>query len=240
MERFIETEQGRMWTTATGAGEPVLLISGGPGMSDYLEPIGELLERDLRVIRFDPRGCGRSDGDSGYGVAEALADIEALRKAYGYEQWLVVGHSWGADLGLAYALEYPESVQKFVSIAGTGIQNDRDWKAAYTRGKEREAEVVPVFSYPVNKEAHRALIDSWRGYIKEPELLSRLSQSQVETFFLTAEKDIRPAWPIRQLACLMPRAQYGEIAGASHYAWLDRADLLQEKLLGFLLGRGDR
>ncbi|GAF18281.1 hypothetical protein JCM19046_2846 [Bacillus sp. JCM 19046] len=62
MERFIETEQGRMWTTATGAGEPVLLISGGPGMSDYLEPIGELLERDLRVIRFDRVGAGVRTG----------------------------------------------------------------------------------------------------------------------------------------------------------------------------------
>lgn len=235
MEKYVHVSGVPLWSYASGSGQPVLLISGGPGVCDYLKPVAGMLERDFQVIRFDPRGCGRSGGSaSSYGLDVGLADLEALRVAYGYDNWLVVGHSWGADLGLAYALRYPESARGLVSLSGTGIQNDRDWKEAYTRGKERVEEMMPAFDYPVNKEVHRALINSWRNYIKEPTLLARLSQSQVETLFLTAQKDIRPSWPIAQLAHLMPRARHAEIDGASHYSWIDAPGELQEELCRFL------
>jgi proline iminopeptidase len=39
-----------------------------------------------------------------------LADIEQLREALGVARWLVVGGSWGATLGLAYATRYRERV----------------------------------------------------------------------------------------------------------------------------------
>ena len=222
IEKYIEVENGSLWTKKVGQGMPVLLISGGPGMCNYLEPVSTLIENICEVILFDPKGCGRSrfDGDDGYDLKSCIDDMEAIRRAYGYEKWVVIGHSWGADIGLAYTLLYPQSIEAFVSISGTGIQNDRDWKEAYNQNKMERKEAMPDFLFEVNKTVHRSLINSWRTFIKKTNLLKQLSQLEVATLFIFAEKDIRPSWPIQQLAALINDAQYIEMPNAGHYIWL--------------------
>jgi len=101
----------------------------------------------------------------------------------------VVGHSWGADFGLAYALTHPQKVQQLVSVADPGIQNDRDWKAAYEAGKDAE----PKFAVAVNEAVKRALLTDWRRFIKARDLLVRLSRLEVPVTFLQPEGDIRPS-----------------------------------------------
>jgi proline iminopeptidase len=77
-------------------------------------------------------------------------------------------HSWGADLGLAYALTYPEAVSRLVHVCGTGLQNDRDWSAAYHAGEaSRPSEPLPG---AYGAELHAALTASWREWIKRPGL----------------------------------------------------------------------
>ncbi len=228
-EKFIEVVNGNLWTKKVGQGIPVLLISGGPGVCNYLEPVAELIEEVCEVIMFDPKGCGRSSfNGNDYDIESCINDMEAIRFAYGYEKWLVIGHSWGADIGLAYTLLYPKSIISFVSISGTGIQNDRDWKDTYNRNKVKFNELMPDFKYEVNKAVHRALLNSWRTYIKNSNLLKQLSQMEVSTLFIYAENDIRPSWPIRQLSTLINHSQFIEIQGAEHYIWLQNKE--SEKL----------
>src|SRR5262249_33269192 len=43
-----------------------------------------------------------------------IADLEVIRKKFGFERWLVAGGSWGATLALAYAEKYPERVSGLV------------------------------------------------------------------------------------------------------------------------------
>ncbi|WP_407272868.1 alpha/beta fold hydrolase [Radiobacillus sp. PE A8.2] len=235
MERYINTENSRLWTSKKGHGIPVILISGGPGICNYMHPVSELIDDISKVIMFDPRGCGRSSNDeNGYGINTTLQDLEKIREAYDIEKWIVIGHSWGADVALAYALSYPESVLKFVSIAGTGIQNDRDWKQAYVRGKTEKMEVVPDISFPVNKIVHRSLIDSWRQYIKSPSLLSDISQLSLPCLFVVAENDIRPSWPIEQITALINHSSFKKVKESGHYIRLDKPHVLKEMLRDFI------
>jgi proline iminopeptidase len=162
----------------------------------------------------------------------ALADLEAFREALGLEHWTVLGHSWGADLGLAYALTYPEKIQHLVSFAGTGIQNDRDWKATYETGKDTE----PKFEIAVNEAVKRTLLTDWRRFIKTPDLLARLSQLEVPVTFLQAENDIRPNWPAAQLAALLPQGRWRTLPGVPHNAWLAHAPQLAQGLKEALAG----
>ena len=182
-------------------------------------------ERNVATANFRHRG-------GPHGVAQAVQDIETLREALKLPHWTVLGHSWGADLGLAYALAHPGRVRHLVSFAGTGVQYDRDWKAAYEAGKHLEAD----FEVEWNPEVHTALRGDWRRYIKEPELFSRLSRSEVSVTFLHMGADIRPGWPARQLAALLPRAAFVELPGASHNAWLETASQLQAALISVLDG----
>jgi len=200
------------------------MLSGGPGCPNYLEPVAAFLP-DWRCFLPDPRGTGKSSGGA-HGLKQALVDLEAFREALGLEHWTVLGHSWGADLGLAYALTHPEKIQHLVSFAGTGVQNDRDWKGAYEASKAAE----PRFEVTVNDAVKRALLTDWRHFIKTPDLLARLSRLEVSVTFLQPEADIRPYWPAAQLAALLPRSRWRTLPGAPHNAWLTHAPQLAQGL----------
>jgi len=86
----------RLWLSDRGEGFPVVLGGGGPGCGDYLEPVAGMIADLARVIRFEPRGCGRSDMAGPYDLATSLADLDAIRASFGIARWLVGGHSAGA------------------------------------------------------------------------------------------------------------------------------------------------
>lgn len=94
-------------------GPVALVLHGGPG-SGFSERLRSFFNPDqFRVIAFDQRGCGRSTprGECRANTtAHALADIEQLRQTLGVARWLVVGGSWGATLGLAYATQHADQV----------------------------------------------------------------------------------------------------------------------------------
>jgi proline iminopeptidase len=81
------------------------------------------------VYRYDQRGCGRSSGGPPWTIEQALDDIEALRHGWNVDDWIVIGHSFGASLALAYGVFFAHRVRGIGYVAGTGI--DPAWHKAY-------------------------------------------------------------------------------------------------------------
>jgi proline iminopeptidase len=212
-----------------GTGRSVVWLPGGPGLNNYLGPVAKAMS-GFRNILADPRGTGSSEGQP-HGLGVAIQDLEDLRRALGLDSWTVVGHSWGADLGLAYGLAHGKSVSSIVSIAGTGVQNDRDWHAAY----ESRIDEEPHGDYQYNPEVHRLLLAEWRSFIKAPDLLARIAALPMPITFLHGTNDIRPSWPGEQLAHLAPDGRYLELADAPHEAWFTHRDALVRVLREILL-----
>ena len=222
---FVPADDGTpLHLECSGVGPALLLLSGGPGCDPYLQALLPLLPQNQCVL-LAARGTGQSGGGA-HDLATALNDLEAVRRALGLAHWALLGHSWGADLGLAYALAHPGRVSHLISFAGTGIQHDQDWKAAYDAGKADE----PVLDVSFSPQVHRALLSDWRTFIKTPDLLSRLSRLTVPIDFLHMGADIRPGWPAAQLAALLPRASFHELPAAPHNAWLTHASALGQLL----------
>ncbi|WP_257009889.1 alpha/beta fold hydrolase [Evansella halocellulosilytica] len=234
-ERMVNVGGTEIWTKRIGEGQPVLFINGGPGCCHYLDPLMEMVSDFCEAITFEPRGCGRSSiGRENYHMKNAIEEIEIIRKAYGFNEWNVIGHSWGADLALAYTIQCPKSVSRFISISGTGIQNDRDWKESYKKNKAEKGEETPEFFSEVNKVVHRSLLDSWRKWIKRSTLLKEISTIDVPALFIFGEDDIRPSWPVEQLSELMKHASFVKIDGAEHYIWMKKQDELNGLVRTFI------
>ena len=103
-----------------GSGPPTVVLHGGPGAHhDYLLPGFDALARARELIYYDQRGGGRSpvSRETPVGWQEQVADLEALRQAWGLEQLTLAGYSWGGLLALLYATEYPGRVERLALVS---------------------------------------------------------------------------------------------------------------------------
>lgn len=96
---------------------PVLIAHhGGGGIGSLSEPretFGGLADR-FRVIVFDARGCGLSDGIPPYSHEQWTADVDSLRLWAGAEQIVVAGGSYGGFIAMEYAVAHPENVSAMI------------------------------------------------------------------------------------------------------------------------------
>ncbi len=129
MSVFVQTDGAQLSVRDSGGdGEPIVFLSGGPGMPDYLEEIAKLVP-GRRVVTYDQRGTGGStvtDGD--YSTDAHVADLEQLREHLGAEHLHLFGHSWGGMLAQLYATAHVGSVASLFLCSPTpGV--GADWVA---------------------------------------------------------------------------------------------------------------
>jgi len=134
----------RHWRRATNSAAqnpPFLLIHGLASASRIWDLVAvELLKSGgSDLIALDQRGHGQSDKpDNGYSNDQIVADDYALANLLKLEKPVVVGHSWGATIALAYAAKHPEAVSGLVLVDG-GMGNMRsrpdlnDWEIVAKR-----------------------------------------------------------------------------------------------------------
>ncbi len=161
-----------------------------------------------------------------------VADMEAIRESYGLSRWVVGGHSWGAELAITYSIVHANRVMGIIGISGGVIHKDRAWSSQYTRLKDQE--IVPDFVYPPNLEVNKQVNESWRGFVRKPDLLRVIADTPIPTILIYGERDIRPSWPIQQLATLLPRGKFVSVQGAEHAIWLLRPNKLADHIRNFI------
>jgi proline iminopeptidase len=96
---------------------PVLIAHhGGGGIGSLEEPrttFGPLAD-EMRVVVFDARGCGRSEGKPPFSHAQWAADVDGLRQWLEAEQIIVAGGSYGGFIAMEYAIAYPDRVRAMI------------------------------------------------------------------------------------------------------------------------------
>jgi len=102
-----------------GSGPPVILIHGdGGSVYDWTMSIFARVAQDYRAIAFDRPGLGYSerpvDGASPFVQARL---IHEAAEALGAEKPILVGHSRGGNVALAYGLSYPDAIAGVVTLA---------------------------------------------------------------------------------------------------------------------------
>jgi len=113
-----------LYYSVHGNGQPILLLSGGPGLSsDNLFELFEQVSKRYKCILFDQRGTGKSHTEpldsSTINLNQSFNDINSLLEKLKISKVTIIGHSWGAMLGMSYAIKYPDRVSKLVSV-GSG------------------------------------------------------------------------------------------------------------------------
>ena len=98
-------------TEWAGAGPPLVLLHGLGSRGASWLPVADVLAARFHLYAPDLRGHGDSDKPArGYLVPDYAADLARLLDALGLERPLMVGHSLGALVALAWAAAHPERV----------------------------------------------------------------------------------------------------------------------------------
>lgn len=108
------------WADDDHDAPPLLLLHGGPGMSDYMS-ILDTETSGWRTIRYQQRGLPPSATDGPFTIEQNVADAIAVLDELQIPAATVLGHSWGGYLVLELALAHPDRVTGVVAVDGLGV-----------------------------------------------------------------------------------------------------------------------
>jgi pimeloyl-ACP methyl ester carboxylesterase len=123
---FTSIDGNRVHHVIGGTGPPVVLIHGDGGtVFDWTYSAFDRVAERFRAIAVDRPGFGYSDPPGTLGSPFAQAGrIRAVLEERTSRRPVLVGHSRGASVALAYAATFPDSVTGLVDLAGQPYAQD--------------------------------------------------------------------------------------------------------------------
>ena len=115
---FVEINGNKLAVEVLGPEDAPVLIAhhGAPGLGSRAEPRASFgaLADTFRVVVFDARGSGESEGNPPFTHEQWAADVEGLRQWIGAERIVMAGGSYGGFISMEYAIRYPDRVSALV------------------------------------------------------------------------------------------------------------------------------
>lgn len=174
------SRDGRKLTYRKLGHGPVLVCHpGGPGFSStYFGDLAALWEQ-FTLIMLNPRGTGTSERPhdrAAYEIDDYVSDVEDLRQHLGLERMLLLGHSHGGVVAMAYASAYPARVRRLV-LASTLARFGPDQKNAMRDGMDKR------LTQPWAADAVAALEEEQAGHFSSDDELSPIVFRELPLYF---------------------------------------------------------
>lgn len=204
-----------------GEGSAVVFSHGFASSSATFAAQVEALAATHTVLAWDLRGQGRSAVPAGpYTRKAALTDLHAVVSSAGPPA-LLVGHSLGGYLSLAYALAHPEAVAGLALLsAGPGFRNP-ERREAFNRGVDVVARRRGITPEAAEVSMHR-----------DSSVIDALSAIACPVLVVVGvDDDASYRGGSAYLAEKIPGARLLEIPGAGHDVHRDRPAEVSAALL---------
>jgi pimeloyl-ACP methyl ester carboxylesterase len=250
----------------TGSGPPVVLVMGtaATGRVWQLHQVPALVDAGYRVITFDNRGI--SGEDTEFSIDDLVADTAGLIEHLELGPCRLVGTSMGAQVVTELALARPELVTQAVMMATRGRSDVLRQAMGEAERELRDSDVdLPARYEAVVRAVHNlsprtlnddAAMRDWLDLftmsptIWTPGLRAQLRLDitgnrlpayraiRVPCLVIGFADDVRlPAYLAREVADVIPSAEYLELADCGHYGYLERPDAVNAALITFFTGR---
>ena len=162
-----------------GSGPPVVILHGGPGLSDYTEALADELVDGFTVYRYQQRGLAPSTSIGPFTIETHIADALAVLDLVEDAPPFLIGHSWGGHLAMHLAAAHPDRLLGLVVVDPLGVVGDggeadmvrimgeRTPPQAAERAAELDARAMRGEGTP--GDALEALSLVWPAYFATPE-----------------------------------------------------------------------
>ena len=254
------TSSSGLFYEVSGTGEPIVLIHAFSVDRRMWAPQVALLEGRFRVVRYDLRGHGRSEGPSApYSPHE---DLRSVLDAVGINRATLVGLSAGATIATDFAIAHPARVARIVlaspGLSGHVPSSPLTWtqpvfKAAGSGDSEGAARLwadTPIMALrsdlsaaPTVKDLVMSNVRLWTYKTNPaqplvPPAIGRLSEVKCPALVIRGEQDLSH---IKEIANLLVKgiggARLVTMTRAGHMVNLDAKDDFNQALDTFLSGR---
>lgn len=242
-----------------GEGEPIVLLHGFCGSSEYWDKVVPLLSGSYRCIVPDLRGHGSSDAPLGaYSIEQMADDVLKLLDELNLPKVTLLGHSMGGYVTLSFTQRYASRLNGFGLIHSTGYADDeagkeKRLKAVSTIQSEGITTfidgLVPGLFAPESVESHQDMIIKSKeiGYRTPPQgaagvaLAMRerpdrrdvISASTLPVLLVAGEKDqVIPAEKV--FTADHPNIMKATIPGAGHMSMMEAPEELVKVMKRFL------
>ena len=243
-----------------GEGEPV--IFGNGIFSNTLGWINQtsLFSKKYRVILYDMRGQGQSDKpEEPYSFDIHAEDQKALLEELGISKVHHVGISYGAELGLVFALKYPDMLNSLVACSAVSyigtLLNDmcQLWRYACIL---EDPELFYHATVPLNFgetfiRKNTAMLEKAKeryAHLDFPALVrlldsflmlnitDQLSRIKVPTCVIAGQVDIlKPAYPYSKLIHdSLPNSELVIVQDSGHAVTFEKPEEFNSTVFGFI------
>ncbi|MBN1310361.1 MAG: alpha/beta hydrolase [Anaerolineae bacterium] len=172
-----------------GRGWPLLLLHGLASTSHIWDLVAPLLVEDAKVIAPDMRGHGQSDKpEGGYEFKTIAGDVVGILEALKMKHPVIVGHSWGAMLGLWIAANRADFLGGLVMVDGglVDMGKQMSWAQTLERLSPPKLDGIPVEEFRV-----RIIERTPQGLLTPAVEAAILSNFEIDT-----ENRIHPRLPL--------------------------------------------
>lgn len=173
-------------------GKPTMVVHhGAPGLGSHTEPLASFgpFADAYRVVVFDARGSGTSEGKPPFTHEQWASDVDGLRAWLDAERIVMAGGSYGGFIAMEYAIRYPSRVSALVlrdtaadssnqdaalhnALSSARVQVDREKLDRIMSGTVRDdadlrdcwAEILPLYDHDLDwdKVRERVAATSYR------------------------------------------------------------------------------
>jgi pimeloyl-ACP methyl ester carboxylesterase len=227
VDKTIDINDATLFYRDLGSGEPIVLLHGFAEDGTVWEAVSQGLSPNVRLLIPDLPGSGRSLLLDLMTIESMAAAVKDILDREGIERCILIGHSMGGYIALAFAEAYPERLSAFGFFHSTAYADTEDKKAGRLKSiafiREHGAapfirQSTPNLFAPETREDHPGqvedMIDRYHGFsagvliacldamMRRPDRVSVLARSGVPVLFIIGEKDqvVLPEQALAQVA----------------------------------------
>ena len=245
-----------------GAGSCIMLLHGYLETAEIWEDYVPLLSERFRVISVDLAGHGWSGcWGNEHSMDDLATSLKIILDAEGIHKLVLVGHSMGGYVTLAFAALFPERLDGYVLFHSTCFADTDEKKANRDReislvlcGRKRQiiSLNIPKAFAETNVEKlkekviraqeiayqndDRGIVALLKGMKNRSDLSSTLSDSAIPLMLIGGMKDnYIPMTVFEKLGVMAPHATVLKLAQSGHMGFVEEADRSAEALMEFSL-----
>jgi 4,5:9,10-diseco-3-hydroxy-5,9,17-trioxoandrosta-1(10),2-diene-4-oate hydrolase len=254
---FITANGLRTSYLEAGEGPVLILLHGaGGGATSWYKVIGPL-SRHFRVIAFDKPGYGESDKPwADYSKAFYTDWLKAAVDELGIDRFHIAGSSQGGSVSIAFALRFPEYIDKMILVDTAGMSDEWDrriiprmvlyrlfptpfWGRMLGSNVMKDPLVADPASHQYSMEVIRKPGERYpfflgRGKAVQTYTEEELQSVQVPTLVIWgADEAFFPVAHGERAAALIPDSRLVVLPGAGHLPWMEKPVEFVREVKGF-------